>query len=166
MGTPPIFTGAGDSGNSRLIKPGQYKKSEQIFETLGAVDELSAFISLGLAEDLSPMESEILTKINADLSTLMAVLAGNKNHDRYFSQKTIWVEGVIASITKETKVPNGFVTPSGDRKFACFNVLRTICRRAEREVVRYYLSNPDEKNTDVLMYLNRLSSLFFGLMIQ
>ncbi|MDP3583454.1 MAG: ATP:cob(I)alamin adenosyltransferase, partial [Ignavibacteria bacterium] len=54
-----------------------------------------------------------------------------------------------------------FILPGGSKGAANFHLARTVCRRAEREVVS--LSKNEEINSEVEIYLNRLSDLLFVL---
>ena len=54
-----------------------------------------------------------------------------------------------------------FVLPGGHPAASMAHVCRTVCRRAERGVIR--LADHDEVPDRVVMYLNRLSDYFFVL---
>lgn len=159
------YSGAGDAGETSLISSGRYSKSAQIFEVLGTLDELNAFIALALTEDKSSNESEILQKIYDSISNLMAEIAGGNIWNPIFTCEQIaWIEQIIAGGLNAGTSPAGFLKPGKNRLAAVFNILRVITRRAEREVVRYYEQEPEKKNPGILTYLNRVSSLFFAMM--
>ena len=52
-----------------------------------------------------------------------------------------------------------FILPGGSTIAALFHVGRTICRRAERNIVE--LNETEDINEEIIVYLNRLSDLFF-----
>ncbi|MBI3123189.1 MAG: ATP:cob(I)alamin adenosyltransferase, partial [Ignavibacteriales bacterium] len=54
-----------------------------------------------------------------------------------------------------------FILPGGSKGAANLHLARTVCRRAEREVVS--LSKNEEINSEIEIYLNRLSDLLFVL---
>ena len=54
-----------------------------------------------------------------------------------------------------------FILPGGSECASILHVCRSICRRAEREIVE--LSNLEKVNKEVIVYVNRLSDLFFVL---
>jgi cob(I)alamin adenosyltransferase len=54
-----------------------------------------------------------------------------------------------------------FVLPGGSPKAAALHLARTVCRRAERSVIR--LTRDSEVPELFLVYLNRLSDLLFTL---
>src|SRR5207244_11782745 len=65
----------------------------------------------------------------------------------------------------ETQVPplKQFVLPGGVPKAAALHLARTVCRRAERAVVRFQREHQTGGLSSVLPYLNRLSDLLFVL---
>src|SRR5437867_1192682 len=65
----------------------------------------------------------------------------------------------------ETQVPplKRFVLPGGVPKAAALHLARTVCRRAERAVVRFQREHQTGGLSSVLPYLNRLSDLLFVL---
>lgn len=54
-----------------------------------------------------------------------------------------------------------FIIPSGSFESAQLHITRTVCRRAERVVVA--LSRKQKINGQIIVFLNRLSDLFFVL---
>ena len=65
----------------------------------------------------------------------------------------------MTSFNAELPELRSFVLPGGTEAAARLHVARTICRRAEREVLLG--SEEVELNPLVLVYLNRLSDLLF-----
>ena len=62
---------------------------------------------------------------------------------------------------KDLEPLKSFILPGGGRVGAYLHQCRTVCRRAERDVLR--LSRAEEINSEVIKYVNRLSDLFFVL---
>ena len=56
-----------------------------------------------------------------------------------------------------------FILPGGVPKAAALHLARTVCRRAERAVVRLYREHETDGLSSVVPYLNRLSDLLFVL---
>jgi len=161
-----LFSGIGDSGLTGLIKAGRYPKSADVFEAIGALDELDAFLSWIQTEQISATEHTILTQVYADISALMGEMAGNPEVESVFSEEQVrWVEKTIEDLTRSIAMPTDFLSPGKNRLCADFNLLRAISRRAERQVVRYFENQPDADKQHIRSYLNRLSSLFFSLML-
>ena len=54
-----------------------------------------------------------------------------------------------------------FILPSGSFTGSCLHLARTVCRRAERKIVK--LDQEEWVNPNVMIYINRLSDLLFVL---
>ena len=75
-------------------------------------------------------------------------------------------EKKIDEFDKQLPKLTRFILPGGTELAGWFHVLRTTCRRSERETVEFFLSNTshtiDEDSQRIMLkYLNRLSDLFF-----
>ena len=70
-------------------------------------------------------------------------------------------ERVMDDAEQELPPLRAFVLPGGTPKAAALHLARTVCRRAERSVVR--LAREAEAPPEILVYLNRLSDLLFTL---
>jgi cob(I)alamin adenosyltransferase len=71
------------------------------------------------------------------------------------------LEELIDECQRELKPLNSFVLPGGGKIGAYLHQCRTVCRRAEREILR--LSRAESLSEWPLKYVNRLSDLFFVL---
>ena len=71
------------------------------------------------------------------------------------------LEKLIDQCQEDLEPLNSFILPGGGRVGAYLHQCRTVCRRAEREILR--LSRNEEINPRVIKYVNRLSDLFFVL---
>jgi cob(I)alamin adenosyltransferase len=71
------------------------------------------------------------------------------------------LEALIDEYDGKVEPLRTFILPSGSVGGAMLHFCRTVCRRAERAVVR--LSREEPVNPSVLTYLNRLSDLLFVL---
>src|SRR5947209_20445552 len=71
------------------------------------------------------------------------------------------LQPAIDECERELEPLKAFIIPGGSRKGAALHVARTVCRRAERRVVR--LQREVEIPSLVVIYLNRLSDLLFML---
>ena len=71
------------------------------------------------------------------------------------------IEGLIDKIDKKLSPLKNFILPGGLKGAALLHHARTVCRRAEREVIS--LSKVDMINSEIKIYLNRLSDLLFVL---
>ncbi|KAB7500314.1 Cob(I)yrinic acid a,c-diamide adenosyltransferase, mitochondrial, partial [Armadillidium nasatum] len=148
-----IYTKTGDKGTSALYTGERRTKADHIFECLGNVDELSSFI--GVAK-----ENAVEHKHNY-VEQLEQTARKDEIEKRIrFSNRHIEeLEGWIDHFTENLPPLSNFILPGGGRVSASLHVCRTICRRAERSVVRIATQNEIDQN--VIIYLNRLSDYLF-----
>jgi cob(I)alamin adenosyltransferase len=164
-----IYTRTGDEGDTGLFGGGRVPKSHRRVEAYGAVDELNA--ALGVCREVVS-DAEIqnrLIRIQKDLFVLGSSLATPGAEDGSARPSTPPVpvarvqemEGWIDEATDEVPELRNFILPGGTQGSAFLHLARTICRRAERAVVR--LSMDEGVDPVVLQYLNRLSDVLFAL---
>ena len=164
-----IYTKTGDQGLTGLFGGGRVSKDHVRVEAYGDVDELNAV--LGVARSVEPMPriDEVLVPIQRDLFALGALLATpDRDKMALHLQKARIDEGRIGELERaidqgdaELEPLTAFIMPGGTPKAAALHVARTVCRRAERHVVR--LQHEVELPPLVVIYLNRLSDLLFTL---
>jgi cob(I)alamin adenosyltransferase len=164
-----IYTKTGDQGATGLFGGGRVPKDDVRVEAYGDVDELNAV--LGMARSVEPMPriDEVLVPIQRDLFAIGALLATpNRDKMALHLQKARIDEGRIAELEHaidegeaELEPLTAFIIPGGTPKAAALHVARTVCRRAERHVVR--LQHTVELPALAVIYLNRLSDLLFTL---
>nr|MCL5011458.1 ATP:cob(I)alamin adenosyltransferase [Candidatus Marsarchaeota archaeon] len=143
----------GDTGFTSIIEKRVAKNSSQI-RALGALDELNAWIDLCNSFSKGS-DKKILYKIRNDLRKISFCVAGGKCD---VEEKDVnFLENESLKIDSKFKVKN-FVDFEGYGWF--FNIARTVCRRAELELLNF--SPPDAKSS----YLNRLSTLLFSLAVK
>ena len=124
--------------------------------------------ALGLARALSELEatSSLLLKIQRDLYALMSEIAAAPEHAARFrsvsKEHVAWLEEQIDALSRVVEMPREFIIPGDTPGAAALDVARTSVRRAERRVVKW-LQSAGEQQSQLLPYLNRLSSLCFAL---
>ena len=161
-----IYTRRGDSGKTSLFGGQKVVKDSLRIEAYGSVDELNSV--LGVARALKPSKEidAILKKIQNDLFVLGADLATppRTNSQKIKRVSRSDVDAVETNIDKlEDKLPKliSFILPGGTQLAAQLHVARTVCRRAERDVVR--LLAKEKTGETPIVFLNRLSDLLFVL---
>jgi cob(I)alamin adenosyltransferase len=164
-----IYTKTGDQGTTGLFGGGRVPKDDPRVAAYGDVDELNAV--LGMARSVEPMPriDEVLVPIQRDLFAIGALLATpDRDKMALHLQKARIDEGRIAELERaidqgdeELEPLRAFIIPGGTPKAAALHVARTVCRRAERQVVR--LQHEVELPALAVIYLNRLSDLLFTL---
>ncbi len=159
------FTRKGDDGYSGLLREGRTLKSDLVFESLGTLDEASA--ALGVARSISrSVETQLVVQLQRDLYGMMGeVAASPDNVDRFRvidSARVDWLEAMIAQIGVQVEIPREFIVPGDCPSGAAYSLARTVVRRAERRLVELFVRG-DLQNSEILRYINRLSSLCFVL---
>ncbi len=164
-----IYTRTGDRGETGLFGGGRSPKSSLRVEAYGAVDELNAFLGLAVAVLDGKGPAERLRAIQHDLFAIGSRLSAPPEREgrrrpslpdvpeSRIGQMEEWMDGADADL----EPLRAFVLPGGSRAAAHLHVCRTVCRRAERAVVR--LAREEEVDDGILAYLNRLSDLLFVL---
>ncbi|MEK9169422.1 MAG: ATP:cob(I)alamin adenosyltransferase, partial [Patescibacteria group bacterium] len=73
-------------------------------------------------------------------------------------------EKIIDEIEKKLPKLNKFIIPGGNEISSLFQIVRVLCRKAERRNIDYFNKNIVTKTElMVVKYLNRLSDLFFDM---
>lgn len=161
-----IYTKNGDGGKTRLGDHSEVPKTDVRVEAFGTVDELNAIIGLALASGLEGESRAVLQLVQNDLFDLGGDLCCPQREDetnalRIQPEQIARLEQAIDVINKELEPLRSFVLPGGTAAAAWFHLARTVCRRAER--CGWRLAECESINEQLLIYLNRLSDLFFVL---
>jgi cob(I)alamin adenosyltransferase len=164
-----IYTRRGDGGETGLFGGGRVPKAHVRVEAYGDVDELNAALGMAVSAVADGEIRSKLSRIQNDLFSLGSSLAtpGVEDGSARPATPPLPVERVqemedwIDAASDETPALRSFILPGGTNGAAALHVARTICRRAERAVVRLTLQ--DSADPMVLTYLNRLSDLLFAL---
>jgi cob(I)alamin adenosyltransferase len=131
----------------------------------GTVDELNSMLGVAIAQGLSERLAELLPMIQNDLFHLGSDLCFPEEDKEQWQIPQIEerhvqkLEGVIDEMTAVVGPLENFILPGGSVGAAQLHVARTVCRRAEREVIA--LSRQEKVSLYVIPYLNRLSDALF-----
>lgn len=164
-----IYTRTGDEGSTGLFGGERVPKSHQRLVAYGTLDELNSLLGV-LALHLSQAVAATgpLQLVQEDLFALGAVLATPPSHTQQLDQrmtKHTWsiqeMEADIDRLTALAAPMTHFVLPGGCAASAYAHLARTVCRRAEREVVA--LAATETVPAEVVIYVNRLSDWLFAL---
>lgn len=167
-----IYTRMGDAGQTRLVGGQRIAKDELRIECYGSVDELNSFIGAAraTAEQLTPHLEPLRTfaatlkRVQHELFNLGSILATlpedvHPKQPRVTSADVEQLERDIDQANAELAPLRSFVLPGGSRLDAELHICRTVCRRAERLLVR--LAREQTVEPEALQYLNRLSDALF-----
>lgn len=170
-----IYTKTGDKGTTSLVGGRRVKKCDQRVEAYGTVDELNSHIGM-LAEMMREQARDLdvafdvreqfedgckqLKWIQNQLFVIQTLLATEEEETRkklpQLSESATgeleqWIDTMDARLPKL----NSFVIAGGSIAAAQAHIARTVCRRAEREIVRL-----DDDET-IMKFINRLSDYLF-----
>ena len=166
-----VYTRTGDTGQTGLVGGKRLPKDHPRIEAYGTVDELNSLIGIVLsfleqkkASKRSLKLKLILKAIQQklfDIGSELATLPG----DEYEGQVNLQpedvnlLEEIIDAMNDELEPLKSFILPGGTPLNSFLHQARTVCRRAEREVIR--LNHVDLVSPEIIKYLNRLSDFLF-----
>jgi cob(I)alamin adenosyltransferase len=169
-----VYTRTGDGGETSLVGGKRVPKDSPRIDAYGTIDELNSIIGLARVfneENLEAGEAhrfldEVLCKIQDELFDLGSELATapeffQEGMFRISQTEIKNIEKLIDKCQENLQPLESFILPGGGRIGAYLHQCRTVCRRAEREILR--LSREETISEWPLKYINRLSDLFFVL---
>jgi len=161
-----IYTKTGDKGDTSLLGGQRVPKDTLRVEAYGTVDELNSVLGIVRTENSDSQVDKILNQIQNELFELGADLANprpsTRERVRRFEPNDAQpLEKLIDTLEAQLKPLTHFILPGGSPVAARLHFARTVCRRAERAVVR--LSRNEDIGEGITIYLNRLSDLLFVL---
>jgi cob(I)alamin adenosyltransferase len=164
-----IYTKTGDSGETGLFGGGRVPKDHPRVSAYGEVDELNSFLGLARSIEPIPRIDDIVLSVQRDLLGIGALLATpnltkmreHLTKARIDDQRIRELERAIDAADLDLEPLKAFIIPGGSQKSATLHVCRTVCRRAERAVVKMQESEAIPELA--IVYLNRLSDLLFTL---
>lgn len=170
-----VYTRFGDEGQTMLASGDTVSKSSARVRSYGEVDELNAVIGLVRLElgrdpgakaheyfrnqldlELGRIQQELFN-LGAELATPSAAEGGAKLkvEDRHIEA----LERSIDHYNEVLEPLRSFILPGGGPTGTAAHLGRTVCRRAERELVTLMAS--ESVRAEALRYLNRLSDWLF-----
>ena len=161
-----IYTKTGDKGQTSLVGGTRVSKTELRIEAYGTVDELNSYVGLVRDQAVNIDRKELLKEIQDRLFTIGSILASEPEQtkkripDLHESDVEL-LEKAMDEMDAHLEPMRFFILPGGHQAISFGHVARTVCRRAERIVLR--LSLESEVNDLVIRYLNRLSDYLFVL---
>jgi cob(I)alamin adenosyltransferase len=173
-----VYTRLGDQGETALVGGRRVPKDSPRIAAYGTVDELNAAVGLvrvfnaerlkarGAARKHHAWLDATLQKVQNQLFDLGSELATPpdavyEGMFRLGEAEVTELERIMDACQKELPPLKSFILPGGGRIHGFLHQARTVCRRAEREVLA--LSRVEPVGEWTLRYLNRLSDLFFVL---
>jgi cob(I)alamin adenosyltransferase len=167
-----IYTGTGDSGKTGLFSGERISKGDSRIEAYGDVDELNSVLgALGaVLPDAADDARAELEKIQSTLFRIGARLATASDSPsvsvlpEVTPDDAAFLETAIDRMEDRLPPLGGFILPGGCMASAWAHVARSVCRRAERHVVRLAEGQDAPVSLKaIVVYLNRLSDYLFVL---
>lgn len=171
MSNSKIYTKTGDKGETSLFSGQRISKSSPFIAALGSIDECNS--AIGTAISLLPKETlfwpvveqleiiqHALFDVGAAVATPRTKAAAAKIEKTRFDQQEIklleeWID-IMTAVLPPLKT---FILPGGHPSGATLHLARSICRRAECNVIP--LMAHEDVSANILIYLNRLSDYLF-----
>ncbi len=159
-----IYTKTGDDGSTALLGGSRVAKSDPRIECYGTVDELNATIGWAAvvagdatATSLRQIQNELFV-----IGSHLAIAEGSTPpaslptlEESSLSRLEMQIDSADAVLPKL----RNFVLPGGTELSARLHIARTVCRRAERQIVGFSHDRPVAAS--IVTYLNRLSDWLF-----
>jgi cob(I)alamin adenosyltransferase len=170
LGRVKIYTKTGDRGETSLMGGGRVSKDDIRVAAYGDVDETCAAIGVARAVEPAGPDDALLAAIQQDLFSIGGALAtpeperlkdAQRAKLKVPAERIAALELAIDDADKVLAPLKAFVLPGGTPRAAALHLARTVCRRAERAVVR--LAREEKVPDEIVVYLNRLSDLLFTL---
>ena len=161
-----IYTKTGDLGQTSLLGGTRVPKSHERVEAYGTIDELNSFLGLLRDQPIGDHYKQVLLSIQENLFVAEARIAADPGLTHtslpsFGDKEILFLENEIDEMNKALQELTHFILPGGYAPSSLCHVARTVCRRAERAVIRLSTTNPAEEI--LIRYLNRLSDYLFVL---
>lgn len=161
-----IYTKTGDKGETSLLGGTRVSKAHHRINAYGTIDELNSYIGLLRDQQVNLERKDLLKQVQDILFTIGSSLAADP--EKTAVKKPDVLPQDIQDLEKEIDIMEeslpelrSFILPGGHTSVSFCHIARTVCRRAEREVIA--LTEISKVDEPVVMYLNRLSDYLFVL---
>jgi cob(I)alamin adenosyltransferase len=168
MAKSKIYTMVGDKGKTSLANGKKISKDSPEITALGSIDELNASIGVAVSFIKQKNIVKLLQDIQNDLLNIGTEIGNStkstKNTSSFYpidKDKTVKLEHYIDQYDYKLPTVQTFIALSGKAQSTLLHLSRTVCRRAERNLVS--LSKKRKVDPNILSYFNRLSDLLFVL---
>ncbi len=162
-----IYTKTGDLGETSLLGGTRVPKSHKRVDAYGTIDELNSFLGLLRDQPIAEYYKKVLLSIQENLFVAEARIAADPRLKHTSlpvlqAEEILFLEKEIDEMNISLSELTHFILPGGYAPSSMCHVARTVCRRAERAVIKLSSKKtPDEEI--IIRYLNRLSDYLFVL---
>ena len=162
-----IYTRTGDSGLTSIHGGQRVSKTDVRIEANGLLDQLN--VEIGVVRSFMPQGHKWQNRLKEIQMTIMSVMSivatpdnlRSTNPNRLPQDLITGIEGFIDEVSAECPESEYFILPGGTRLSAMIHRARVTARNAERALWR--LNDTDNVPKDILVYINRMSDLFFAM---
>ena len=160
-----IYTKNGDQGYTQLADGTGLHKAESRIQAIGEIDELNCHLGL-IASNLPKNIEKSIAEIQKSLFALGAHISSNSpellgNMKLVSLHDIVFLEEEIDSIESQLNPLKNFILPGGNELIAQTQITRAVCRRAERTLIHWVITEEKEDYQTAIAYLNRLSDYLF-----
>ena len=161
-----IYTKKGDKGETSLIGGSRVPKSDLRIEAYGTLDELNSFVGLIRDFSVDAEEKETMGAIQSHIFIAESIYAADSEDSlqglpKLTEDNIVMLEREIDRMNEHLPELKNFNIPGGHPVVSYCLIARTVCRRAERLLVRLDMKDADHER--VVKYVNRLSDYLFVL---
>jgi cob(I)alamin adenosyltransferase len=166
-----IATKRGDGGQTGLAGGIRVSKADLRVESYGTVDELNTFLGFArsICQNAEIKEwTETIQRTLFRLGSALATPPESKKTSPVISPEDV---AMLTDLVHKIEAIEGLLSdwslPGAHPESAAFEVARTVCRRAERNAIRF-VENGGVIKLEIIAYLNRLSDVIwlFGRLIE
>lgn len=163
-----IYTKTGDKGQTSLVSGKRVAKYHLRIESYGTVDELNAYIGLLRDQEVNQARKDELKEIQDRLFTIGSLLASEPDNQKkkvpdLYEADIEFLENKIDEMDAALPPMRFFILPGGHQSISVGHIARTVCRRAERLVLKLSQEEEIVEGELITRYLNRLSDYLFVL---
>ncbi|HNX54947.1 MAG TPA: cob(I)yrinic acid a,c-diamide adenosyltransferase [Prolixibacteraceae bacterium] len=162
-----IYTKTGDDGTTGLVGGTRVKKYNIRLESYGTIDELNSYVGYIRSLQTDSAVDKVLEIIQNKLFVIGANLATEDSIDMIKKQLPCkaadieLLEQEMDRMNESLPELRAFILPGGSQASCVCHVARTVCRRAERNIVE--LAENHNVDSNLIKYVNRLSDYLFVL---
>ena len=165
-----IYTRTGDDGTTALGTGERRKKYDLRVAAYGTLDEVNATIGVARLHAAEDRDLDAaLARVQNDLFDVEADLCMPSEKGKgpggarlaVSAAQVAWIEGEIDRLNAELAPLKSFILPGGNPAAAYLHLARTVCRRAERLMVKLSDQPGESVTPEALQYVNRLSDYLF-----
>lgn len=159
-----IYTRTGDAGDTGMADGSRVSKDDVLMHAQGDVDELNSLLGLLVSQLSDEFFKEVIFTIQNNLFDLGAEISLSQasSSKTYIESENInWLENKLDRLNEDLSPLKEFILPGGNEQACLCHLARSVCRRAERNLVS--LNKNKKISSNLLAYINRLSDFLFVL---